>query len=279
MKKQNHFWILWAVLGAMVAAAIVLFLFSQPKTGPQIPEGTSPSVSLSAEAKPEQETGPFPTPEQETAVPSPPATGALPSETVSPTPSHQPEKTVSPSSAPQKETPSSTPSRETPRVSPTAAASPTTPRPSAGNDAATASQKPAAASICTLTVRCDTLTAKRESLAPEIQEIVPANGVVLQTISLEPQEGETAFSLLQRAAREQRLHLEFQMTPGTGGVYVEGIGNLYEFDGGPLSGWLYRVNGVFYPESASDHGLSPGDQVEWIYTCDLGRDVGAPSLD
>jgi hypothetical protein len=133
-------------------------------------------------------------------------------------------------------------------------------------------------SVCTLTVRCDTLAARMESLAPEIREIVPENGIVLQTVSLTPNEGETAFSLLKRAAQDQKLHLEFQMTPGTDGVYVEGIGNLYEFDGGALSGWLYRVNGVFYPESASDHCLSPGDRVEWIYTCDLGRDVGAPSL-
>ena len=56
---------------------------------------------------------------------------------------------------------------------------------------------------------------------------------------------------------------------------MEGIDNLYEFDCGQQSGWLYRVNGYSPGYSSSQYVLSDGDQVEWLYTCDLGQDVGA----
>ena len=79
-------------------------------------------------------------------------------------------------------------------------------------------------------------------------------------------------------------------TAGTGGLstralsigyynsaYIEGIGNIYEFDCGELSGWLYKVNGNFPSYGCSRYKLKPGDKVEWVYTCDLGNDVGGYS--
>ena len=50
---------------------------------------------------------------------------------------------------------------------------------------------------------------------------------------------------------------------------------MYEFDAGELSGWMYRVNGVFPNKGCSAYTLSDGDVVEWLYTCDLGKDIGA----
>ena len=38
---------------------------------------------------------------------------------------------------------------------------------------------------------------------------------------------------------------------------------------------LYLVNGVSPGYSASEYTLKPGDRVEWVYTCDMGQDVGA----
>ena len=37
---------------------------------------------------------------------------------------------------------------------------------------------------------------------------------------------------------------------------------------------MYRVNGEFPNKGCSDYKLSDGDFIEWVYTCDLGRDVG-----
>ena len=68
--------------------------------------------------------------------------------------------------------------------------------------------------------------------------------------------------------------MEFVNTPIYGSVYVEGIGNLYEFDAGELSGWMYRVNGEFPNFGCSKYILKNGDKVEFVYTCDLGKDVG-----
>ena len=56
-------------------------------------------------------------------------------------------------------------------------------------------------------------------------------------------------------------------------AYVSGIGNLYEFDFGGLSGWVYSVNGRMPSVSCGEYVLSDGDKIEWMYTCDLGNDV------
>ena len=37
---------------------------------------------------------------------------------------------------------------------------------------------------------------------------------------------------------------------------------------------MYRVNGTFPNKGCSAVAAAPGDQVEWVYTCDLGWDVG-----
>ena len=75
--------------------------------------------------------------------------------------------------------------------------------------------------------------------------------------------------------RENKLHLEFSTTPVYGSAYIEGIGNLYEFDCGAESGWMYAVNGWFPNYGCSQYALQDGDTVTWVYTCELGRDVGS----
>lgn len=132
----------------------------------------------------------------------------------------------------------------------------------------------AGAYSCTLSVRCDNAIAA-DALPPETAAILPADGVLLADTAVAFSEGETVFDVLMRAARAAGLHLEFEKTPLYGGVYVEGIGNLYAFDGGELSGWVYAVNGVFPAVSASVYTLADGDTVEWMYTCDLGRDTAS----
>lgn len=81
---------------------------------------------------------------------------------------------------------------------------------------------------------------------------------------------DTAFSILQKTG----LSYNYNYHKIYKGVYVNTIEGLSEFDGGPYSGWMYRVNGVFPNHSASLHPIHPGDYVEWLYTRDLGKDVG-----
>ena len=87
-------------------------------------------------------------------------------------------------------------------------------------------------------------------------------------------EGESVFDVLFRECRASGIHMSSRLTPLYNSAYVEGIDNLYEFDGGELSGWMYSVNGWFPNYGCSQYYLSDGDAIAWQYTCDLGRDIG-----
>ena len=126
----------------------------------------------------------------------------------------------------------------------------------------------------TLSVRCDTLLDNTDSLDPEKAELVPKDGVILEARKVTFYEGESVFHLLKREMKKNKIHLEFVNTPIYNSAYIEGISNLYEFDCGELSGWMYRVNGWFPNYGSSRYQLKDGDVVEWVYTCDQGKDVG-----
>ena len=126
----------------------------------------------------------------------------------------------------------------------------------------------------TLSVTCAVLVGNA-ALDPEKAALVPADGVIFPAASVEFYPGESVFNLLSREMRKNGIHMEFKSSAAYRTAYVEGIGNLYEFDAGELSGWMYRVNGSFPNKGCSSYLLSDGDTVEWVYTCDLGKDVGA----
>ena len=98
----------------------------------------------------------------------------------------------------------------------------------------------------TLEIRCDTVLKNYENLDDRLKsdEYVPPDGVILPATEYELFEGDTVFSVLSRAVC------------------------------GPLSGWMYRVNGEFPNKGCSDYELNDGDVIEWVYTCDLGQDIG-----
>ena len=126
----------------------------------------------------------------------------------------------------------------------------------------------------TLSVTCAVLVGNA-ALDSEKAALVPADGVIFPAASVEFYSGESVFNLLSREMRKNGIHMEFKSSAAYRTAYVEGIGNLYEFDAGELSGWMYRVNGSFPNKGCSSYLLSDGDTVEWVYTCDLGKDVGA----
>ncbi len=127
---------------------------------------------------------------------------------------------------------------------------------------------------CTLSIRCDTILDNMDWLNPEKKELVPEDGVIFATKEVKFYEGESVFNLLLREMKKAKIHMEFTNTPIYNSAYIEGINNLYEFDCGELSGWMYKVNGWFPNYGCSRYGLKEGDVVEWVYTCDLGADVG-----
>ncbi len=127
---------------------------------------------------------------------------------------------------------------------------------------------------CTLSVRCDTIFDNIERLDPEKAELLPADGVIFAEREVVFYEGESVFNLLLREMKKNKIHMEYENTPIYNSAYIEGIGNLYEYDCGELSGWMYKVNGWFPNYGCSRYELKAGDKVEFEYTCNLGADIG-----
>ena len=126
----------------------------------------------------------------------------------------------------------------------------------------------------TLSVRAHTILYNMHLLHQDKHELVPEDGWILPPTVVAAYEGESVFNVLQREMRRNRIHMVSRWTPIFNSAYVEAINNLYEFDVGPLSGWMYSVDGWFPNFGASRYLLSDGDVIEWVYTVDLGRDLG-----
>ena len=127
---------------------------------------------------------------------------------------------------------------------------------------------------CTFSIDCATILNNLDMLDVDKLEMVPSNGTILAATTVTFYEGESVFDVLQRLCQERGIHMEAEWTPIYNSAYVEGIHNLYEFSCGPLSGWMYQVNGWYPNYGCSRYQLQPGDVVQWRYTCDLGEDVG-----
>lgn len=127
---------------------------------------------------------------------------------------------------------------------------------------------------CTISISCATILDHMDWLDPEKVELVPEDGWILKPVTVTFYEGESVFNVLQRTCKQNSIHMEFENTPMYNSAYIEGIHNLYEFDCGELSGWMYKVNDWFPNYGCSRYQLRDGDVIEWVYTCDLGVDVG-----
>ena len=131
---------------------------------------------------------------------------------------------------------------------------------------------------CTLEVRCDTLLGKLDQMTPEKAALVPENGILLETVELEFNGGESVFDVFRKVLREEKIHFEYVDASAYDSVYIEGIGNIYEFDCGPQSGWMFSVNDVYPGLGCSSYTLADGDVIVFSYTCDLGADLGAEKV-
>ena len=91
--------------------------------------------------------------------------------------------------------------------------------------------------------------------------------------AIEIESGETAYTLLVKTG------LDLEVSPHTQyGVYVAAIEGRGEFSDGPDSGWMYKIThkgSTSYPGfSAAYQAVADGDYVEWLFTRDLGADIG-----
>ena len=131
---------------------------------------------------------------------------------------------------------------------------------------------------CTLEVRCDTLLEKLDQLPEGKRALVPEDGVLLAVTEVEFAGGDSVFDVFRQILRKQKLHFEYVDASAYDSVYIEGIGNLYEFDCGPQSGWMFSVNGVHPGLGCSAYTLADGDVILYQYTCDMGADIGTERI-
>jgi hypothetical protein len=127
---------------------------------------------------------------------------------------------------------------------------------------------------CTISITCAAILDNLDLLDKEKTELIPSGGIILPPVEVSFTEGESAFDALKNETQKRGIHLEFVNTPIYNSAYIEGINNIYEFDCGELSGWMFKVNDWFPNYGCSRYQLKDGDVMEWIYTCDLGRDIG-----
>jgi FtsZ-interacting cell division protein ZipA len=123
----------------------------------------------------------------------------------------------------------------------------------------------------------NTSSSKHETSAPQQVETPKQETPVKQTVSvrvigvnstmmqgnIEVNSSSTAYSVLRELAKQNGKSIS---TKGFGStVYVSGIDGLKEFDHGPSSGWMYKVNGTPPNIGAGAYRLKAGDQVIWYY--------------
>lgn len=130
--------------------------------------------------------------------------------------------------------------------------------------------------VVTLTIRSDAALASIERIKPELHPFIEQDGVILEKTPYVLREGDTVFDILNRATRQQKIQMEYQGADLNiyNSIYVQGIHYLYEFSCGPLSGWMYSVNGEFPNKGVSQYKVEDEDDIVFNYTCNLGKDIG-----
>ncbi|HWI48297.1 MAG TPA: DUF4430 domain-containing protein [Rummeliibacillus sp.] len=133
----------------------------------------------------------------------------------------------------------------------------------------------------TISVRVDTLLKDEnyEKLEKPLQseKYVPKNGGIIATSKYEIlSDNDTAWSITLRALKEHNVQFEYEGAGVNkyGMVYIQGINHLYEKNAGPLSGWMYSVNGKNPGVGCDGYKVKDGDQIDWQYTVDQGKDIG-----
>ena len=123
----------------------------------------------------------------------------------------------------------------------------------------------------------NTFSSNHETSAPQHVETPKQDTPVKQTVSIkviginttmmqgniEVNSSSTAYSVLKELAKQNGKSIS---TKGFGStVYVSGIDGLKEFDHGPSSGWMYKVNGTPPNIGAGAYKVKAGDTVIWYY--------------
>lgn len=122
-----------------------------------------------------------------------------------------------------------------------------------------AAQKPEVAQTKQEAAVTQSQPVKQESSEEQIHVTITGINENFYNSDMPLKEGATAYSILSETG------LSYKKTGFGSATYVRAINGLAEKDHGPLSGWMYKVNGVAPNISAGSYKLKKGDQVVWYY--------------
>ena len=114
-------------------------------------------------------------------------------------------------------------------------------------------------SACIIAAAC---AGKDDSLVCSVA-IESPDSIIMAETEISFSEGETVADVLKKITRREKIQAEVSGTGPT--AYVRGIDNLYEFDMGPESGWLYYVNEVKPDAGCGMYKVQEGDFIRWVY--------------
>lgn len=95
-------------------------------------------------------------------------------------------------------------------------------------------------------------------------------GTILNQQNIKIRNQETVLGLTTRILDDHGISYENRND------YIASIDGQKEFDKGRNSGWIFSINGEFQKVGAGSIVLKDGDSISWLYTYDLGGDIGAP---
>lgn len=121
---------------------------------------------------------------------------------------------------------------------------------------------------CTIEIRCDNATARKDTVNPSIASRIPDDGTILEVTTYTAAEGFTVYDVL--AAVTAMHNPVIPIVANSDKSYVSSINNLSEKNVGPQSGWTYRVDGKLYMIAANNYTVKDGEAIKWIYVCQMG---------
>lgn len=93
-------------------------------------------------------------------------------------------------------------------------------------------------------------------------------GLILDESNIKIKEGESVLNFTLRILGEKGI--SYKNKNG----YISSIDDQAEHDRGDGSGWMFSVNGVYPNVGAGSVTIKNGDNVKWLYTENLGEDIG-----
>lgn len=117
-----------------------------------------------------------------------------------------------------------------------------------------------------ISIRCDLVAGKSS------EEVTPSSGIILDRTAISIHEGDTVFDVLTSAVRSAKIQMDYSGA-NEKLAYMNGINNLYEHAYGELSGWIYSLNGEIMSVGCGSCEVSPGDEIQWNYTLNMGDDL------